>query len=539
MSKEVNSEPNPINVDYWCNSSNNKPSNSELKINESDRKSRILISYFKDINSSSLSKTNEAIYAVKNLNEAGGIFKSFRFKKVTIKIGNETQTIWINRSSLSKRILKSFPETQNIWSRYFWDQNTVTQILEPLQQKPQQSDSKHSVNPTKNTENGSNELHSDQKLEANSNISPSSPEQTQKNIDVPKSGTSINYEDLDKVFSPDFLKSEELQNLTQDTNKPYTIDIKGFPGKDGKEITVKCEVVRESLYTGNDLQTQVPDPRYKKQLEKTKEQPHYTFKFYDPQTVEQIEEAKQTIKNTDPNEDDGFGMILAQSVLDEVSMPNALVRVSQDGSIGELKALKVASEDLSGRYLMKLVDKTAESLKVKQLYLEDYARIEVGEGVGYNLRLYRLFTQENQASWYGDSFHFSSYREENNSLINSGNNIERSSIDKLKECKIKTIIENLDNIKEKDKSIELILEYLKKENKEESLGNLLSITGKKINTKKPSKEDIENIKKFNSLTYDLIDILSKKDIDFLSKSQLETNPSSIIMNTRFMRKSYS
>jgi hypothetical protein len=184
----------------------------------------------------------------------------------------------------------------------------------------------------------------------------------------------------------------------------YKLEITDLPDAQGGNtgrlrLLMKQEPI-QSISGG--LNTQLKDPLYRNVLEKTKEQQHWSFRFYDldrpppvyPPDLEDVgEELKKTMKQS----------------IDEEYKNKATIsgRMSSDGRIGELKSVSIHSKKLSGTQLMKFWDSFCELLAPDFIYLEDDAKFEKEDAGSYNMRLFRYMTTEDKGSWYADSHHYS------------------------------------------------------------------------------------------------------------------------------------
>jgi len=193
------------------------------------------------------------------------------------------------------------------------------------------------------------------------------------------------------------------QHAERKPDGSYELEITGVPdaerGTSGRlRLVMKKEPI---LSKDGELGTQLKDPLYKRILDKTKGQDHWSFRFFDldrlPLSYPPMEEGLDEITQR-----------MMKLSIDEEYQNKATIsgRISPDGQIGELKSVNIHSKKLAGNQLMTTWDNFCKMLAPTTMYLEDDANFEK-EGVGsYPMRLFRYVTTADKGSWYADTYKY-------------------------------------------------------------------------------------------------------------------------------------
>jgi len=328
------------------------------------------------------------------------------------------------------------------------------------------------------------------------------------------------------------------------------------------EAKMKLVIKEEALYDSGVLQTQLKDESHREKLEEKKGIKHYSFEFYDlqreksPELVaeeqkgELLAQISEKIGKGEPLSDEMRTVldigesaeiqevleeqqfmhpIVLESLRTEQNKPTIKGRISEDGTIGELKSVNIHSKVLNGQKLVGIWDAFCDTMSPQEIYLEDDAKIEK-EGVGsYPLRLFRLMSEPQKLSWYADAFKYTQYEKADTLL---------EQVAKFRDRTIADIIHDFDKVgfseTKKEKVVGILKKYVPKEELEaKNFSELITELGKKVIFE---KGDIHS--DIHALLTDYLEMYRDYEGSEVSLKNLK-QAAAQILEARYLRKTYS
>lgn len=402
-----------------------------------------------------------------------------------------------------------------------------------------------------------------------------------------QSGT-LNFQDLqDNVLSfgekMDILLNKAPKGSQGEIKLSFigVLDKKGDP-EGVLHMTIKPGELFDSTKT---LLSQINDPLYREELLSQASQTHYTFEFFDNARQSEIDQKREELatkkqalddlgnllnlyaedldevnfnkefkptqralfhipqdKQLNENEiADLFGEhetelfmfpVIEESINDELAKATISARFSKDGSIGELKSVNIHSPNMGGKQLMDFWDGFCSYIKPTQVYLEDDAKIEGGTG-SYNLRLFRLMSLPDKASWYTDGYQYHSYHKGDEGLVMTSLDSKEQQINYVQPFKTMTAERAREQLlkpgmKPSDTAIELLDQYV---NSNKMLSDIVKQLGDKVRTGEQLHKELDTL-------LGVISLFSKYEGLDEELNNLKEN-ATVLTHSRFYRKNYS